>query len=263
MCEKVIYPEIYENHSLFELAFARFYLLKMRASSKPKATAPNVPVPLNEEEWTSKMDSVPLDKEFVDSVVMDYLVKEGFQSVAELFSQETGAPLPPDHVSFYPIHLNIENGDVGNAMCQTNEIDPSILENNHQLFCHLQQLQVIKLIADKQTMPALEMAQKELRYRAEEDHSFIPDLEKTLCLLAFLSKPDSPFHYLLTPSYRMKISHDLNSVLLNSHGIEGDSKLHHILKFIDWCEAELAALSIPHPKLTDIAQATIEFPPRV
>ena len=232
----------------------------MRAAGKSKSAVPENSKPINKEEWLQKMDSVSVDKQFLDSAVMDYLVKEGFQEAAESFSQETGTPLPPDAISFYPIQVAIEKGNVGEAISRTNEIDPSILETHHKLFCHLQQLQVITMISSGNSESALEMAQNELRYRAEEDPSFLPELEKTVCLLAFHDKPDSPFHYLKSPLHRIKISHELNSVLLNAHGIEGESKLHQVLKFIDWCECELTSLSIPHPRLTDIIQGTLEFP---
>ena len=231
----------------------------MRGAARSKGTITENAKNINKEEWLKKMDNVSVDKQFLDSIVMDYLAKEGFQDVAEIFSQETNTPLPPDSVSFLPIRVAIEKGDVGEAICRTNEIDPSILETHHELFCHLQQLQVINLISNGDTEAALLMAQNELRYRAEEDPSFLPELEKTVCLLAFHDKPDSPFHYLNSPLHRIKVAHELNSVLLNSHGIEGDSKLHNVLKYIEWCERELTSLSLPHAKLTDVIQGNIEF----
>ena len=233
----------------------------MRANSKSKSTVPDNPKPIKKEEWLQKMDSVSVDQQFLDSVVMDYLVKEGFQEAAELFSQEASTPLPSDAISFYPIQMAIEKGNVEEAICRTNEIDPSILETHHKLFCHLQQLQAITMISNGDMESALHMAQNELRYRAEEDPTFLPELEKTVCLLAFHDKTDSPFHYLSSPLHRIKISHELNTILLNAHGIEGDSSLHQLLKFIDWCECDLTSLSIPHPKLTDILHGTIAFPP--
>ncbi|KAI6657524.1 hypothetical protein LOD99_268 [Oopsacas minuta] len=233
----------------------------MRGAARTKSTITENARSINKEEWLKKMDNTSIDKQFLDSVVMDYLVKEGFQDVAEIFSQETSTPLPPDSISFQPIKVAVEKGNVGEAICRTNDIDPSILETHHELFCHLQQLQVITMINNGNIDAALDMAQNELRYRAEEDPSFLPELEKTICLLAFHDKTDSPFHYLNSPLHRIKIAHELNSVLLNSHGIEGDSKLHHVLKFIDWCERELTSLSIPHAKMTDVIKGNIEFPP--
>ena len=233
---------------------------EMRAASKSKSIVQETPKPINREEWLQKMENVSVDKECLDSVVMDYLMKEGFQEAAELFSQESNTPLPQDAVSFYPIQVAIEKGNVEEAISRTNEIDPSILETHHKLFCHLQQLQVITMISKGDMESALLMAQNELRYRAEEDPTFLTELEKTVCLLAFHDKLDSPFHYLNSPLHRIKIAHELNSVLLNAHGIEGDSNLHQLLKFIDWCECELTTLSIPHPKLTDIIQGAVEFP---
>lgn len=70
---------------------------------------------------------------------------------------------------------------------------------------------MIELIKNKELEAALDYAQTKLSERVEENPNVLPELEKTLALLAFENPETSPFGELLHPSQRQKASLVLSS----------------------------------------------------
>lgn len=71
--------------------------------------------------------------------------------------------------------------------------------------CFYQQQHLIELIRNKDLEGALTYAQTHLSERGEESMDVLPELERTLALLAFEDPTCSPFSDLLHPSQRQKV----------------------------------------------------------
>ena len=76
-------------------------------------------------------------------------------------------------------------------------------------FLLLQQQHLIELIRRGSLEGALDYAQTHLAERGEENSEILPELERTLALLAFENPESSPFADLMHPSQRQKVRYDL------------------------------------------------------
>lgn len=116
------------------------------------------------------------------------------------------------------------NGRIEEATTLINQLHAELLDNDRYLYFHLQvsviifvtfyesititfrqQLHLIELIRDNRVEEALLFAQSHLSEAAEEDHSVLTELERTIALLAFEEPLSSPFGDLLSPSHRQKV----------------------------------------------------------
>ena len=68
-----------------------------------------------------------------------------------------------------------------------------------------QQQHLIELIRKGNLEGALDYAQTHLAERGEENSEILPELERTLALLAFENPETSPFADLMHPSQRQKV----------------------------------------------------------
>jgi hypothetical protein len=102
-------------------------------------------------------------------------------------------------------------------------------------------------------LAALKFASEELAPRGEEFPEFLPELEKTMALLAFdlnpLSsssssdstlKPPSNISSLLSSEQRFKIAGELNAAILESQNQNQNSKLPKLLRILEYGEDLLA-----------------------
>lgn len=168
---------------------------------------------------------------------MNYLVIEGYKEAAEKFEQECGTPPGIDLPSIsdrMATRVAIQRGDVQAAIERANDLNPLILDENPQLFFHLQQQKLIELIRAGDVASALEFAEKELAPRGEENPQFLTELERTMALLAFEDKSKCPVADLLEPAQRQKTASELNAAILTSQCQEKDPKLPAVLKFLLW-----------------------------
>uniref|UniRef100_A0A336MLS8 CSON003043 protein n=1 Tax=Culicoides sonorensis TaxID=179676 RepID=A0A336MLS8_CULSO len=93
----------------------------------------------------------------------------------------------------------------------------------------------------------------------ESNPEVLNELERTLALLAFEKPQNSPFSDLLDQTHRQKIASELNAAILKQEHQEYPSpRMVNILKLILWAQAELDKRNISYPKMTDLANATIE-----
>ncbi len=97
---------------------------------------------------------------------MNYLVIEGYKDAAEKFQQECGTSPGIDLRSIsdrMATRVAIQNGDVQSAIERANDLNPLILDENPQLYFHLQQQKLIELIRSGDIKAALQFAEEELR----------------------------------------------------------------------------------------------------
>lgn len=137
-----------------------------------------------------------------------------------------------------------------------------ILDTNPLLFFHLQQQRLIELIRGGDIATALQFASEELAPRAEEHPDLLPELERTMALLAFelprsgnsssstavvgrkgtTNTPlEAPSHIaeLLQPAQRLRTAGELNAAILASQSQGREPKLPTLLKMLSYSEGVL------------------------
>ncbi|SPO39347.1 related to Glucose-induced degradation protein 8 homolog [Pseudozyma flocculosa] len=213
---------------------------------------------LRKSEWERQLNAIPVSKEDLNRLIMDYLVIEGYKDAAESFSVESGLSPLVDLESIenrMVIRGAIHRGDVEEAIGRVNELDPEILDNNPLLFFHLQQQRLIELIRAGSINEALEFASENLAPRGEEHPDLLPELERTMALLAFdITKAGAPaagslaapphIAELLAPSQRLKTAAELNAAILASQSQGRDPKLPQLIKMLKYGE-ELLGMEGP------------------
>lgn len=179
----------------------------------------------------------------MNKLVMNYLVIEGYKEAAEKFQQECGTSPGIDLRSIsdrMATRVAIQRGDVQAAIERANDLNPLILDENPQLFFHLQQQKLIELIRAGDISAALEFAERELAPRGEENPQFLSELERTMALLAFEDMAKCPVADLLEPTQRQKTASELNAAILTSQCQEKDPNLPALLKMLQWAQDELS-----------------------
>ncbi|CAO1620885.1 unnamed protein product [Parajaminaea phylloscopi] len=208
---------------------------------------------LTDLEWELRLNEVSVSKDDLNRLVMDYLVIEGYKDAAQCFSNETGLSPQVDLESIQnrmTIRAAIQRGDIEDAIGRVNELDPEILDTNPLLFFHLQQQRLIELIRAGNIREALQFASEELAPRGEEFPHLLPELERTMALIAFdLPASDgqaagaliAPPHIseLLSPSQKLKTAAELNAAILASQSQGCDPKLPQMLRLMTHGEALL------------------------
>lgn len=178
----------------------------------------------------------------MNKLIMNYLVIEGYKEAAEKFQEECGTSPGVDLGSIsdrMATRVAIQHGDVQTAIEHANDLNPLILDENPQLFFHLQQQKLIELIRSGKISEALSFAEKELAPRGEENPQFLSELERTMALLAFEDMSKCPVADLLEPSQRLKTASELNAAILTSQCQEKDPKLPALIKMLQWAQEEL------------------------
>ncbi|WWC88232.1 uncharacterized protein L201_003137 [Kwoniella dendrophila CBS 6074] len=229
-------------------------------------------------QWEDELNKVDISKTDMNALVFDYLLIEGYSDAAVEFARETGLPADVDHEKVQErmeIRQAVEDGRVEEAVRRVNELDPEILDTNPPLLFHLHLLRLIELIRSDDIDKALEFATNELAPRGAQNPEFLIELERTMALLAFpdlakfaddslsptpsTSTPDpenlklfqepvfKPIIALMKRSYRIKISKELNSAILENQGHGKETKLNGLIRLMSWGETKLieSGLGLP------------------
>lgn len=193
-------------------------------------------------DWDADLAKLQVTKDEMNKLIMNYLVIEGYKEAAEKFEEECGTSPGIDLPSIsdrMATRVAIQQGDIQAAIERANDLNPLILEENAQLFFHLQQQKLIELIRTGDVAAALDFAEKELAPRGEENPQFLTELERTMALLAFDDKSKCPVADLLQPAQRQKTASELNAAILTSQCQEKDPKLPALLKMLMWAQDQL------------------------
>ncbi|XP_063698400.1 glucose-induced degradation protein 8 homolog [Culicoides brevitarsis] len=216
-------------------------------------------------EWQNRLESFELKQNDVNKLIMNYLITEGFKEAAEKFQAESGVEPDVDLSSLdnrILIREAVQDGRIQEATHLVNQLHPELLDNDRYLYFHLQQLHLIELIRAGKIEGedgALTFAQTQISEAGESNPEVLNELERTLALLAFEKPQNSPFSDLLDQTHRQKIASELNAAILKQEHQEYPSpRMVNILKLILWAQTELDKRNIPYPKMTDLANATIE-----
>ncbi|PWN41122.1 hypothetical protein IE81DRAFT_324843 [Ceraceosorus guamensis] len=217
------------------------------------------------DEWQRSLNEVHVSKDDMNRLVLDYLIIEGYKDAAARLALEANLEPNVDLDSIENrmlIRAAIQRGDVEDAIGRVNELDPEILDTHPVLFFHLQQQRLIELIRAGSLEEALLFASEELAPRGEEHPNLLPELERTMALLAFtpvnfaghdkspaqgttvplsaglpatLPGPEllgAPEHIsaLLHPSQRLRTATELNAAILASQSQGTEPKLPKLLR---------------------------------
>ncbi|XP_071853668.1 glucose-induced degradation protein 8-B homolog isoform X3 [Apostichopus japonicus] len=205
--------------------------------------------------WMEDLQGIQVTRSDMNKLIMNYLVTEGFKEAAEKFQEESGTD-PGIELSSLDNKLQIreavQDGRLEEAITMVNDIHPELLDTNRYLYFHLQQQHLIELIRQRDIEGALAYAQSHLAEHGEEDNNVLPELERTLALLAFEQPDTSPFADLLEVSQRQKVASELNAAILEAENREPTPKLSHLLKLLLWSQDQLESKQIKFPQMNDV-----------
>lgn len=157
------------------------------ASSRSQAPAPVGLEGLSENEWDERLQAIDINHPMMNRLVMDYLIIEGHMEAAESFMEESGTEVGVDLSTVGErmlIRQAVESGDVAGALDRVRKLNPNLLLNSVELRFRMQQLMTIEMIRAGKIEEAIECAQQELAPLVETAQHLLPELERTMMLLA-------------------------------------------------------------------------------
>ncbi|ONL95759.1 protein GID8 homolog [Zea mays] len=251
-------PSLLPSHLMF---FSRNAFRDLDPIDSPASMASSKKV-ATRDEWERKLRDVKIRKEDMNRLVMNFLVTEGFVDAADKFRIESGTQPEIDLAIIadrMEVKRAVQSGNVQEAIEKINDLNPTILDMNPQLYFHLQQQKLIELIREGKTNEALEFAQEELAPRGEENQTFLEEIEKTVALLIFKGVKNCPYRELLDVSQRLKTASEVNAAILASQSHGKDSKLPSLLKMLKWTQNHLDERAA-YPAINDFTTAVVEDP---
>lgn len=190
-------------------------------------------------DWRQALDSVRIPKEQLNSLVLNYLVTEGYRQAAEQFREESGCRMqfdPEEIDQRMRIRKAVMEGEIDEAISAVNEFDSQILDENLELLFRLRLQKLIEYIRTGAVQEALGFSQEVLAPVAIANPSLLPALEEVMSLLAFESPENSPLARLVHSSHLQTIASELNSAILASSGQVQDSKITALMKTLAWSQ---------------------------
>lgn len=232
--------------------------VQIRARKARRRAGGAAPVPADE--WRRMMAEEELSREELDRLVMNYLVVEGYQDVAERFQAEAGVEpeIPLSTISErMGVRKAIHAGRVHDAIERVNDLDPDILDTRRGLCFHLHRQCLVELIRGGADMleEALRYAQDELSPLAADDLELLAELEEAMVLLAFDNPEQSPAGHLLSQSQRQAVATELNEAILESQCESREARLPRMLRRLVWTQEQLAR-ELEFPRITELATAS-------
>uniref|UniRef100_A0ACD5TRY5 Uncharacterized protein n=2 Tax=Avena sativa TaxID=4498 RepID=A0ACD5TRY5_AVESA len=217
---------------------------------------------LTRDEWERKLREVKIRKDDMNRLVMNFLVTEGLVDAADRFRLESGTQPDIDLTSItdrMEVKRAVQAGNVQEAIEKLNDLNPTILDTNPQLYFHMQQQKLIELIRVGKINEALQFAQEELAPRGEENQVFLEEIEKTVALLVFEDVKNCPYGELLDVSHRLKTASEVNAAILISQNHEKDAKLPSLLKMLIWTQDQLNEKAV-YPQINNLSTTVLEDP---
>lgn len=208
-----------------------------------------------------KIAEMKPNKGDINSVIMDYLISEGYPAAAEKFAQETNL-FQSDAFDLSSIRerVDIRNailaGRIEDAIELLNETNTMILDETPLLHFQLLQLQLVEIIrsvleknngkpASAEFRPALEFATNQLAPRAPTDPQYLSALEKTMALMIFDADKMIPeMKELLDLQLRETVAGEVNKAILESQGLKPEARIRELVRARAWAEAQAKPLHL-------------------
>lgn len=197
-----------------------------------------------------RVEEMKPTKTDINTVIMDYLIKEGYPDSARKFAIEANIKHRPDDETIrirVQVRNAIHSGDIQTAIELINELNPEILDLDPQLHFALLRLQLVELIrtctsptsSSADISPALKFATTQLAPRASTSKEFLNDLERTMALLVFSTDSLTPQNAdLLKPSLRMEVADRVNQAILRKQGSSVEAQIKEWVRARAWSEKE-------------------------
>lgn len=193
-----------------------------------------------------RLEDVKLSKTDLNSVIMDYLISEGYPSAAQKFASEANIQ-PTSGVESIQERVEIREaiyaGDIQTAIEKINELNPMLLDRDNALHFALLRLQLVELIrncadqSEDSFMTAVKFAETHLASRAPTNPQFLDDLERTMALLIYDPKNiPAELAPLLEPQLRKDVAQSVNEALLREQGERTKAKLFDLVRLRAWSE---------------------------
>lgn len=177
------------------------------------------------------------------SLVVDYLISEGYREAAELLSADAGIPFPKDAAENLDARMAIRDaivdGKIDEAIKRINGLVPNLLDDNSLLHLQLLQQHLIELIRQKKLEESLKFAEDFLVEKCEKHPEMQERLEKTFSLLAFEKPEDSPFASLVEVSHRQMVATEVNSAVLKALHKPAVPRIEALFRMIAWATQQL------------------------
>ncbi|KAL8898633.1 MAG: hypothetical protein Q9207_006603 [Kuettlingeria erythrocarpa] len=196
----------------------------------------------------------------LNSVVMDYLVSEGYPSAARKFASEANVQ-PTSGVNSIQERIDIReaihSGNIQVAIEKINELNPMLLDRDRSLHFALLRLQLVELIRegiglpvdDSKTLAAINFSETVLGPRAAPNAQFLEDLERTMMLLIY-DYTNIPDEYAdqLEPQFRKDIAQRVNEALLKEQGERNKARLYDLVRLRAWSEMKAREMNKDLPE---------------
>lgn len=209
--------------------------------------------------------SIEVNYAAMNRLVMDYLVIEGHKEAAECFMAESGTEVGIDLKTLgerVAIRSAVESGCVAEALKRVKQLGLAVLDNNPYLRFSIMQLAIVELLRSGNTVGALACAQADLAPLIETTPHLLPELERTMLLLAYDNVQESPEAALLSQEHRQEVASALNAAILSAQNQESDAKLPMLLRMLQWEQDELELHhQVSFPRIDDLVDATPRIPP--
>ncbi|WVZ68624.1 hypothetical protein U9M48_017543 [Paspalum notatum var. saurae] len=178
-------------------------------------------------------ENVSVSDNDVRNIVVSYLMHNCFKETAETFLSSTGLKLPVEYSMDVDKRKAIFNfvleGNVLKAIELTEELAPSLLENDMDLHFDLLSLHFIELVRSRKCAEAVEFGREKLTSFGKVPKC-VEKLEDFMALLAYEEPEKSPMFHLLSPEYRQNVADSLNRAVLAHANLPAYSSLERVVQ---------------------------------
>ncbi|KAB5576573.1 CTLH/CRA C-terminal to lish motif domain-containing protein [Coniochaeta sp. 2T2.1] len=195
--------------------------------------------------FNERVAAVKSPKSDINSLILDYLVLEGYPNAAKRFSKEANMQERlPEHSEIAQrreIQNAIHSGKIEEAIKLLNKLDPEILDEEPKLHFSLLRLQLVELIRNcnnGDVGEALKFASEELGPRASNNDEFIDSLEKTMVLLMFPHESlKDELAALLRSDLRKSVADEVNKTIVRRKTTRLESAIQELARMRAWGES--------------------------
>lgn len=178
----------------------------------------------------------------LDSLVMNFLVVEGYKEAAECFSRESGLTAPPDHAAISArnkLRKALLSGEIEAAIDLLNDFHPELLDDAPELCAQLKLQHLIECIRSEQSADVIIRLAREqvaplLSLVVKDQSELVSDFNKAMALLLVpdlrQEKVPKQLAAMLDVRRRAAVAGLVNKALLESAGQECESLLPRLLK---------------------------------
>uniref|UniRef100_A0A1D1ZLR3 Protein C20orf11 n=1 Tax=Anthurium amnicola TaxID=1678845 RepID=A0A1D1ZLR3_9ARAE len=169
----------------------------------------------------------------VCNVVLSYLVHSCFKETAETFIACSGMKQPAEYPADMEkrksiFHFTLE-GNALKAIELTEQLTPTLLEQNKDLHFDLLSLHFVELVRSRKCNEALEFAQSMLTPFGKLQ-KFVEKLEDFMALLAYEEPEKSPMFHLLSLEHRQNVAEILNRAILANANLPSYSLMERLVQ---------------------------------